>query len=260
MDKRLLFTVGKDTEGNNIIADVNKVSNILIAGSTGSGKTVFISSVIMSILSASDPDDVQLIIVDTSSFDLDIFSDIPHLYSPIINNPESAINVLNRMVEEMNERNRKFDELGVKNISEYNKKIQSIPYRKNKKMPRIVIIIDDFSDVMKTAPHAFEKVIYSLTGSSMAGIHLIIATQRASDDVITGVIKQSIHSRIAFAVTDKADSMVILDCPGAEKLMGMGDMLYKPQGVNKPLRVQGVFVDEDEMERVVMRMKKDVRS
>ena len=257
---RVAFAVGKDIGGNIMVSDIAKMPHLLIAGATGSGKSVCINTLIMSILYKARPDEVKLIMIDPKVVELSAYNGIPHLLIPVVTDPKKASGALNWAVVEMMDRYQKFAELNVRNIEGYNSKIDSIAkieggeYRE--KMPQIVIIVDELADLMMVAPGEVEDAICRLAQlARAAGIHLIIATQRPSVNVITGLIKANMPSRIAFAVSSGVDSRTILDMNGAEKLLGKGDMLFSPYGLPKPLRVQGAFVSDQEVGTVVEFLK-----
>lgn len=250
------FAVGKDIYGKIIIADIAKMPHLLIAGTTGSGKSVFIDSIIMSVLYKAHPYDVKMILIDSKGITLNIYSGIPHLIIPIVTEPKKASAALHWGVAEMVERYKKLADFGVKNLKEYNEKIELLNsednYNKLEKLSQILIIIDDLSDLMAVSPKEIEENIVRLAQMSIAvGIHLVIATQRPSTDVITGLIKANIPSRIAFSVFSAIDSRVIIDEKGAEELLGNGDMLFKPLGYTKPARIQGAYVSDKEVSDVV---------
>ena len=252
----LAFATGKDIGGKVVVSDIAKMPHLLIAGATGSGKSVCINTLIMSILYKANPEDVKLIMIDPKVVELSVYNGIPHLYIPVVTDPKKAAGALNWGVAEMDERYRKFAELGVRDLKGYNKKIESIgdieDENKPQKLPQIVIIVDELADLMMVAPGEVEDSICRLAQlARAAGIHLIIATQRPSVDVITGLIKANMPSRIAFAVSSGVDSRTIIDMNGAEKLLGKGDMLFYPQGYKKPVRVQGAFVSDEEVSDVV---------
>lgn len=253
---KISFAVGRDIGGNVMIADIAKMPHVLIAGATGSGKSVCINTIIMSILYKADPSEVKLIMIDPKVVELSVYNGIPHLMIPVVTDPKKAAGALNWAVAEMTERYNKFAECGVRKYEEYNAKIDKIKVPQGqeqpKKMPLIVIIVDELADLMMVASHEVEDSICRLAQlARAAGIHLVIATQRPSVNVITGLIKANMPSRIAFAVTSGIDSRTILDMNGAEKLLGKGDMLFNPQGVPKPIRVQGAFVSDEEVSEVV---------
>ena len=253
---RITFAVGKDISGQTKIADIAKMPHMLIAGATGSGKSVCINTIIMSILYKADPKDVKLIMIDPKVVELSVYNGIPHLMIPVVTDPKKAAGALHWAVAEMTERYNRFAEIGVRDISGYNARVDSIEVpegqERPKKMPQIVIIVDELADLMMVASNDVEEAICRLAQLARAcGIHLVIATQRPSVNVITGLIKANMPSRIAFAVTSGVDSRTILDMNGAEKLLGKGDMLFNPQGVPKPIRVQGAFVSDKEVADVV---------
>ena len=253
---KITFAVGKDISGQTKVADIAKMPHMLIAGATGSGKSVCINTIIMSILYKADPKDVKLIMIDPKVVELSVYNGIPHLMIPVVTDPKKAAGALHWAVAEMTERYNKFAEIGVRDIHGYNSRIDSVTppegQERPKKMPQIVIIVDELADLMMVASSDVEEAICRLAQLARAcGIHLIIATQRPSVNVITGLIKANMPSRIAFAVTSGVDSRTILDMNGAEKLLGKGDMLFNPQGVPKPIRVQGAFVSDKEVAEVV---------
>lgn len=253
---KITFAVGKDISGQTKVADIAKMPHMLIAGATGSGKSVCINTIIMSILYKADPKDVKLIMIDPKVVELSVYNGIPHLMIPVVTDPKKAAGALHWAVAEMTERYNKFAEIGVRDIHGYNARVDSIDVPEGqeapKKMPQIVIIVDELADLMMVASNDVEEAICRLAQLARAcGIHLIIATQRPSVNVITGLIKANMPSRIAFAVTSGVDSRTILDMNGAEKLLGKGDMLFNPQGVPKPIRVQGAFVSDKEVADVV---------
>ncbi|MCI9021589.1 MAG: DNA translocase FtsK [Eubacterium sp.] len=250
------FAAGKDIAGQVVVTDICKMPHLLIAGATGSGKSVCINTIIMSILYKADPDDVKLIMIDPKVVELSVYNGIPHLLLPVVTDPKKAAGALHWAVSEMMDRYQKFADYGVRDMKGYNakvKKIADIPDEsKPQKMPYIVIIVDELADLMMAAPGDVEDAICRLAQlARAAGIHLIIATQRPSVNVITGLIKANMPSRIAFSVTSGIDSRTILDMNGAEKLLGKGDMLFYPQGLQKPVRVQGAFVSDSEVSDVV---------
>ncbi len=253
---KIAFAVGKDISGKIMVADIAKMPHLLIAGATGSGKSVCINTLIMSILYRARPDEVKLIMIDPKVVELSSYNGIPHLLIPVVTDAKKASGALNWAVSEMMERYQKFADLNVRNIEGYNSKIDSIAEieddHKPERMPQIVIIVDELADLMMVAPGEVEDAICRLAQlARAAGIHLIIATQRPSVNVITGLIKANMPSRIAFAVSSGVDSRTILDMNGAEKLLGKGDMLFSPYGLPKPLRVQGAFVSDAEVASVV---------
>ena len=259
---KISFCVGKDIGGKVSVADIEKMPHLLIAGATGSGKSVCINTIIMSILYKADPKDVKLLMVDPKVVELSVYNGIPHLLIPVVTDPKKAAGALNWAVAEMTDRYNKFAEAHVRNLKGYNAKIDSLPdvegEPKPEKMPQIVIIVDELADLMMVASNDVEGAICRLAQlARAAGIHLIIATQRPSVNVITGLIKANMPSRIAFAVTSGIDSRTILDMNGAEKLLGKGDMLFYPQGIPKPVRVQGAFVSDKEVSDVVNYIKEE---
>lgn len=249
------FAVGKDIAGKKIMTDISKMPHLLIAGSTGSGKSVCINTLIMSILYKAHPDDVKLIMIDPKVVELSVYNGIPHLFCPVVTDPKEAAAALNWSVREMTDRYNKFKELGVRNIAGYNEKIKTVPDAEKAgytKMPFLVIIVDEFADLMMVASKEVEDAVCRLAQlARAAGIHLVLATQRPSVNVITGIIKANIPSRIAFSVSSAIDSRTIIDKGGAEKLLGKGDMLFFPSGYSEPVRVQGAFVSDEEVSRVV---------
>ncbi len=251
----LAFAVGKDIAGKTVVADIAKMPHMLIAGSTGSGKSVCINTLIMSILYKAHPDDVKLIMVDPKVVELSVYNGIPHLLIPVVTDPKKASAALHWAVSEMEDRYRKFADFNVRDLKGYNKKLESMRERGEEaedKLPQIVIIVDELADLMMVSPGEVEESICRLAQLARAcGIHLIIATQRPSVDVITGLIKANMPSRVAFAVSSGVDSRTILDMVGAEKLLGKGDMLFYPQGYSKPARIQGAFVSDKEVSDVV---------
>lgn len=259
-ESKISFCVGKDIAGKVTVADIAKMPHLLIAGATGSGKSVCINTIIMSILYKAEPKDVKLIMIDPKVVELSVYNGIPHLMIPVVTDPKKAAGALHWAVSEMTERYQKFAEAGVRDLKGYNAKIDTLPTiegdPKPEKLPQIVIIVDELADLMMVAPGDVEEAICRLAQLARAcGIHLIIATQRPSVNVITGLIKANMPSRIAFAVTSGVDSRTILDMNGAEKLLGKGDMLFNPQGVPKPIRVQGAFVSDKEVSDVVSFLK-----
>lgn len=252
---KLAFAVGKDIGGKTVVADIAKMPHMLIAGSTGSGKSVCINTLIMSILYKAHPDDVKLIMVDPKVVELSVYNGIPHLLIPVVTDPKKAAAALHWGVAEMTERYKKFADFNVRDLKGYNKAVEQMKAQGEEapaKMPQIVIIVDELADLMMVAPGEVEESICRLAQlARAAGIHLIIATQRPSVDVITGLIKANMPSRVAFAVSSGVDSRTILDMNGAEKLLGKGDMLFYPQGYPKPARIQGAFVSDSEVSDVV---------
>ena len=261
---RLAFAVGKDIGGKTVVTDLAKMPHLLIAGATGSGKSVCINTLIMSILYKASPEEVKLIMVDPKMVELSIYNGIPHLLIPVVTDPKKASGALNWAVAEMTNRYKKFTETGVRNIEGYNKKVKELQKSGKidpetiKKMPQIVIIIDELADLMMVAPGEVEDAIVRLSQlARAAGIHLVIATQRPSVNVITGLIKANVPSRIAFSVSSGVDSRTIIDMNGAEKLLGKGDMLFYPAGYSKPVRVQGAFISDSEISDVVEFLKEN---
>lgn len=255
-DSNIAFAVGKDIAGKTVVADIAKMPHMLIAGATGSGKSVCINTLIMSILYKAHPDDVKLIMVDPKVVELSVYNGIPHLLIPVVTDPKKASAALHWGVSEMEDRYRKFADYNVRDLKGYNKKVENM--RENgdenapSKLPQIVIIVDELADLMMVCPGEVEESICRLAQlARAAGIHLIIATQRPSVDVITGLIKANMPSRVAFSVSSGVDSRTILDMNGAEKLLGKGDMLFYPQGYSKPARIQGAFVSDREVSDVV---------
>lgn len=260
---KIPVSLGKDINGNNCVTDLSKTPHLLVAGSTGSGKSVCINSFINSILINKRPDEVKLLLVDPKKVELSNYNGIPHLLCPVVCDPKKASIALQNIVKEMEKRYDVFADEKVKNISGYNEKMEALK-KKNPEdntiqlMSYIVVIIDELADLMLVASKEVEDSIMRITQMARAaGIHLIVATQRPSTDVITGVVKANIPSRIAFAVASQIDSRTILDMGGAEKLLGKGDMLYKPMGENTPLRIQGNFISDEEIERVISYVSKE---
>lgn len=256
----IAFAVGKDIAGKTVVADIAKMPHMLIAGATGSGKSVCINTLIMSILYKAHPDDVKLIMVDPKVVELSVYNGIPHLLIPVVTDPKKASAALHWGVSEMEDRYRKFADFNVRDLKGYNKKVESMQESGDEsapaKLPQIVIIVDELADLMMVSPGEVEESICRLAQlARAAGIHLIIATQRPSVDVITGLIKANMPSRVAFAVSSGVDSRTILDMNGAEKLLGKGDMLFYPQGYTKPARIQGAFVSDKEVADVVEFLK-----
>ncbi len=253
---KLCFALGKDTAGEVCVGDIAKMPHMLIAGATGSGKSVCINSIIVSILYKAKPSEVKMIMVDPKMVELSGYNGIPHLLIPVVTDPKKAAGALNWAVQEMENRYKLFAEIGVKDLKGYNAEMES--KEGGNKLPQIVIIIDELADLMMVAPNDVEDAICRIAQKARAaGMHLVIATQRPSVDVITGIIKANVPSRIAFTVSSQVDSRTILDMVGAEKLLGKGDMLYFPVGESKPLRMQGTFVSEKEIENIVASIVKD---
>lgn len=253
---QIAFAVGKDIGGNTVVADIAKMPHLLIAGATGSGKSVCINGIILSLLYKADPNDVKLIMVDPKVVELSVYNQIPHLLIPVVTDPKKAAGALHWAVVEMDKRYQQFAHYNVRDLAGYNAKVASIAdieaEEKPQKMPQLVIIVDELADLMMAAPGDVEDSIVRLAQKARAaGIHLIIATQRPSVNVITGLIKANMPSRIAFSVTSGVDSRTILDMNGAEKLLGKGDMLYYPQNFQKPARIQGAFVSDREVNDIV---------
>lgn len=252
-ESSLSVGLGKDISGNPVIADIGKMPHLLVAGATGSGKSVCINTIINSVLYKATPDEVKLLLIDPKVVELAHYNGIPHLLSPVVTDPKKAANALNWAVVEMNKRYKLFAELGVKDITSYNEKSET-------KLPKIIIIIDELADLMMACANEVEDYICRLAQMARAaGMHLIIATQRPSVDVITGVIKANVPSRIAFAVSSQTDSRTILDMGGAEKLLGKGDMLFYPLGAAKPVRLQGAYISEDDSDKVINFVKSQVK-
>ncbi len=254
-DSKLLVTLGKDIMGKPMCTEINNTPHLLVAGSTGSGKSVCINSIIVSILMRAKPNEVKLVLVDPKKVELSMYEDIPHLLTPVVTNPKKANEILKNIVAEMEDRYERFKDTGTKNIAGYNeyveKKNNNSPDKKPK-MHYIVVIIDELADLMLVAAKEVEDSIMRITQMARAaGIHLIVATQRPSTDVITGVVKANIPTRISFAVASSIDSRTILGMGGAEKLLGKGDMLFLPQGENTPIRIQGTFISDNEIKKVV---------
>ncbi len=256
-ESKLMVTLGKNIMGKPIYCEINKTPHLLVAGSTGSGKSVCINSIIVSILMRAKPDEVKFVLVDPKKVELSMYNGVPHLLIPVVTDPRKANIALKKIVAEMEKRYDLFEASGTKNIAGYNlyleKKNESLPdSEKIKKLPYIVVIIDELADLMLVAAKEVEDSIMRITQMARAaGIHLIVATQRPSTDVITGVVKANIPSRISFAVSSSIDSRTILDMTGAEKLLGKGDMLFLPQGENTPIRVQGTFISDEDIKKVV---------
>ncbi len=253
----ITFALGKDIAGSNVYADISKMPHLLIAGATGSGKSVCINSLIISILYHSGPEDVRMIMIDPKVVELNAFNNIPHLLVPVVTDPKKAASAINWAVKEMTMRYRMFANIGAKDLAKYNEVITA---EGEEKLPQILVIIDELADLMMVAPGEVEDAICRIAQLGRAsGIHLVIATQRPSVDVITGIIKANIPSRIAFAVSSQIDSRTILDMPGAEKLLGQGDMLYYPTGMPKPVRLQGCYISDKEVEAVTTFLKAEVK-
>lgn len=261
INKPLEVPLGRDISGELVVADLTKMPHLLIAGSTGSGKSVAINGIITSLLMNCLPEQVKLVLIDPKKVELGVYNDIPHLLTPVVTNPKKAAGALQKLVSEMERRYECFANTGQRNINGYNamtKRQQEDGLGKSDQlMPYIVIIVDELSDLMMTASNEVEGSIVRLAQMARAaGIHMILATQRPSVDVITGLIKANVPSRIAFAVSSGTDSRTIIDQSGAEKLLGRGDMLFLPMGMNKPIRVQGAFISDADVEKVVTFVKK----
>lgn len=263
---KLAFGVGKDIAGKTIVTDIAKMPHLLIAGATGSGKSVCINTLIMSLLFKYKPEDVRMIMVDPKVVELSVYNGIPHLLIPVVTDPKKAASALNWAVAEMTDRYKKFAESGSRDLKGYNEKIMAVRNdpeipedQKPEKLPQIVIIIDELADLMMVSSQEVEDAICRIAQlARAAGMHLVIATQRPTVDVITGLIKANVPSRIAFAVSSGTDSRTIIDMNGAEKLLGKGDMLFFPQGIPKPVRVQGAFVSDQEVSDVVDFIKEEM--
>ncbi len=255
---KLTVALGRDIGGNVVVTDIAKMPHGLIAGATGSGKSVCINSIIISLLYKATPNEVKLLMIDPKVVELGIYNGIPHLLVPVVTDPRKAAGALGWSVTEMERRYKMFADRGVRDLAGYNKFVENLGDPEVQKMPHIVIIIDELADLMMTAPNEVEDSINRIAAKARAaGMHLIIATQRPSVDVVTGVIKANIPTRIAFAVSSQIDSRTILDSAGAEKLLGRGDMLFSPVGSTKPNRIQGCFVSDEEVEAVVDYIKSD---
>ena len=256
-DSKLLAVLGRDILGNPIYFEINKTPHLLVAGTTGSGKSICINSIIISLIMRTRPEEVKLVLVDPKKVELSVYNGEPHLLAPVVTEPRKANIALKKIIVEMERRYDLFSDNGVKNIAGYNTLVEKknetlLEEQKLRKLPYIVVIIDELADLMLVAAKEVEDSITRITQMARAaGIHLIVATQRPSTDVITGLIKANIPSRISFAVSNSIDSRTILDMVGAEKLLGKGDMLFLPLGENTPLRVQGTYISEDEISNVV---------
>ncbi|MFJ7161081.1 DNA translocase FtsK 4TM domain-containing protein [Bacillus safensis] len=252
---KLLIGLGRNISGEAVLAEMNKMPHLLVAGSTGSGKSVCINGIITSILMRAKPHEVKMMMIDPKMVELNVYNGIPHLLAPVVTDPKKASQALKKVVSEMERRYELFSHTGTRNIEGYNdyiKRMNQTEEAKQPELPYIVVIVDELADLMMVASSDVEDSITRLSQMARAaGIHLIIATQRPSVDVITGVIKANIPSRIAFSVSSQTDSRTILDMGGAEKLLGRGDMLFLPVGANKPVRVQGAFLSDEEVEHVV---------
>lgn len=254
-DSNLTVGLGKTIAGKPLIADIEKMPHLLIAGATGSGKSVCVNTIICSILYKASPEEVKLLLIDPKMVELSSYNQIPHLLIPVVVDPKKAASALHWAVGEMTKRYKLFSEERVRNYRAYNEKMEE--REDTQALPQIVIIIDELADLMMTSPGEVEDSICRLAQMARAaGIHLIVATQRPSVDVITGLIKANIPSRISFAVSSQVDSRTILDMAGAEKLLGKGDMLFYPVGASKPIRTQGAFISEEEVNRLVQSLAK----
>ncbi|MGP4040240.1 DNA translocase FtsK [Gracilibacillus sp. D59] len=255
IQNNLAFALGKDISGEAVIAELNKMPHLLVAGATGSGKSVCINGIITSVLMRAKPHEVKMMMIDPKKVELNVYNGIPHLLTPVVTDPKKAARALKKVVAEMERRYDLFSETGTRNIEGYNEYINrhnAAEEDQQPQLPYIVVIVDELADLMMVASNDVEDAITRLAQMARAaGIHLIIATQRPSVDVITGVIKANIPSRIAFSVSSQTDSRTILDSGGAEKLLGRGDMLFIPVGLSKPVRIQGAFLSDEEVERVV---------
>ena len=248
---KISFVVGKDVSGRNVIADLHSMPHMLIAGATGSGKSVCINTIITSFLYKASPDEVKLVLIDPKVVELGSYNGIPHMLIPVVTDPKKAAAALNWAVNEMQQRYNKFAEIGVKDLASYNHSVSNSGDTE-KVMPQIVIVIDELADLMMAASSQVEEAICRLAQKARAaGMHLIVATQRPSVDVVTGLIKANIPSRIAFSVSSQFDSRTIIDTAGAEKLLGKGDMLFSPVEANKPIRIQGPYISETESAAVI---------
>lgn len=255
-NKKLLFLLGKDLMGKTIVGELDKMPHLLIAGATGSGKSVCVNSLITTLLLRTSPHEVKLLLVDPKKVEFTAFHDIPHLIAPVISDAGQAAKALKTVVALMENRYEVFATVGVRNITSYNEKVLAYPEDHLSIMPYIVVIVDELADLMMVAGKEVESSIQRITQlARAAGIHLVVATQRPSTDVITGIIKANIPSRIAFAVSSSIDSRTILDFGGAEKLLGNGDLLYMPIGETANIRVQGVFISDDEVNKVAQAAK-----
>ncbi len=263
--RKLAFGVGKDISGKTVVTDIARMPHLLIAGATGSGKSVSINTLIMSMIYRYSPEEVKMIMVDPKVVELQVYNGIPHLLIPVVTEPKKAAAALNWAVAEMTDRYKKFAETGCRDLAGYNRKVEAVgkeaeipEEKKPKKLPQILIIIDELADLMMVSAQEVEDAICRIAQLARAcGMHLVIATQRPSVNVITGLIKANVPSRIAFAVSSGVDSRTIIDMNGAEKLLGKGDMLFFPQGIPKPIRVQGAFVSDEEVQAVVDFLKEN---
>ena len=247
---RVTVALGMDVAGTPIYVDIAKMPHMLIAGATGMGKSVCINAMIVSLLYKATPDEVKLILIDPKKVELSIYNGLPHLLVPVVTDPKKAAGSLHWAVTEMDRRFELIEEVGVRDIASYNRITKDDPEKEF--LPQIVIVIDELADLMMTAPKEVEDSICRLAQKARAaGMHLVIGTQRPSVDVVTGLIKANVPSRIAFTMASQVDSRTIIDIAGAEKLIGRGDMLYAPVGFSKPARVQGSFVSESEIEKII---------
>jgi S-DNA-T family DNA segregation ATPase FtsK/SpoIIIE len=254
---KLSFALGKNISGEGIVGNIAKLPHLLIAGTTGSGKSVCMNSLIISLLYKAKPDEVKLIMIDPKMVELGIYNGIPHLYIPVVTDPKKAAGALQWAVVEMLKRYRLFSDAGVRDLAAYNEHQKS---QGEDTLPRVVVVIDELADLMMAASKEVEESICRVAQMGRAaGMHLVIATQRPSADVITGLMKANIPSRIAFAVSSALESRIILDQAGAEKLVGNGDMLFAPLGTGKPVRIQGAFVSDEERENVIDFIKQQGR-
>jgi len=250
-NSKLCVPLGKNIMGKTMFMEINKTPHLLVAGATGSGKSSFINSTIISILMRTKPNEVKLVLIDPKKVEMVGYNGAPHLLMPVVTDSKKAAIALQRMVDEMDRRYSAFSESGTKNIEDYNRHLDN-KGKHNERLPFIVVIIDELADLMIVAAKEVEDSILRITQlARAAGIHLIVATQRPSTDVITGLIKANLPSRISFAVSSSIDSRTILDMTGAEKLLGKGDMLFFPTGENAPVRIQGAFISDEEIQRVV---------
>lgn len=254
-DSKLSFALGRDISGEAVMSELNKMPHLLVAGATGSGKSVCVNGIITSILMRAKPHEVKMMMIDPKKVELNVYNGIPHLLAPVVTDPKKASRALKKVVSEMERRYDLFSDTGTRNIESYNEYVKKYNQENEEaqpQLPYIVVLVDELADLMMVASNEVEDAITRLAQMARAaGIHLIIATQRPSVDVITGVIKANIPSRIAFSVSSQTDSRTILDSGGAEKLLGRGDMLFTPVGANKPTRVQGAFLSDEEVERIV---------